>query len=70
MVVGVQAELERELLAGQFEGAQAVSAQQDALLAEQDRADADCRVGCWRSDAAGSAGDARRPVGKAPGAEE
>ncbi|OIJ91700.1 hypothetical protein BIV24_15735 [Streptomyces colonosanans] len=31
--------------AGQFEGAAAVSAQQDALLAEQDRTDTDGRVG-------------------------
>ena len=43
--------------AGQFEGAAAVPAQQDALFAEQHCSDADGRVCVWRSGAAGSAGE-------------
>ena len=56
--------------AGRFEGAAVVPAQQDALFAQQDRSDADGRVGGRCSGAAGTAGDACRPVGQAPGADE
>lgn len=54
----------------QFEGAEAVPAQQDALLAQQDRSDADGRVCGWGLGVAGPTGDARRSVGRGPGADE
>lgn len=60
--------------ARQFEGAEAAPVQQDALLAQQDRsdadADADSRVCGWDLGAPGPTGYARRSVGRAPGAGE
>lgn len=62
--------------AGRFEGAAVVPARQDALFAQQDRSDADAggradgRVGGGWSGAAGTAGEAGRPVWQAPGADE
>lgn len=60
--------------ARQFEGVEVVPAQQDALLAQQDRSDADADAGSrmrgWDLGVPGPTGDARRSVGQAPGADE